>query len=148
VIPLSGDQPFPDAVQRVRLRSPRLGECVFALIAVRSVHEALLIKIEGIDDRDQASELAGASLEVEAGVLPPPGDDEMYVYELEGASVCDEQGVHLGTVRRLLDNGGQDLLDIESAEGERLLPLVDETLVRFDRTTRTLVVRPIPGLWE
>jgi 16S rRNA processing protein RimM len=148
VVPLALDEPFPDGARTVRVSSKRGEERVLTVASVRPIHEALLLTVEEIGDRDAARELTGWSLEIDARVLPPPEDGELYVYELEGASVVDETGRALGKVTAMVDNHGQDLLEIDAGGSERLLPFVPETIVGFDRERRQLTVRPIPGLWE
>ncbi|MFC1610598.1 ribosome maturation factor RimM [Myxococcota bacterium] len=147
VVPLALDEPFPEKAAMVRVRSVSL-ERVLTVRSVRPIHRAILMAFEEIPDRDAARELTGASVEVDANVLPGPSAGEVYIYELEGATVQDESGTVFGVVKRVVDNHGQDLLEIQSEEGERLLPFVEQTIVRFDRDTNALVIRPIAGLWE
>jgi ribosomal 30S subunit maturation factor RimM len=81
--------------------------------------------------------------------VPAAQAGEAYVYELAGARVVDTQGQQWGTVREVLDNAGQPLLVVISAEGvERLLPLVAQTLERVDRKAHCLTVRLPQGLWD
>jgi len=148
VVPHGGDEPFPPEARTVRVCSRSGVERVLTVATVRPIHRALLMTVEEIADRDAARELTGWSLDIDAEVLPPPSDDELYVYELEGAAVVDEAGARIGTVTRLVDNHGQDLLEIDADGRELLLPYVDETIIGFDRERRLLTVRPIRGLWE
>jgi 16S rRNA processing protein RimM len=148
IVPLAADEPFPPTARTVRVCSKLGVERVLTVATVRPIHKALLMTVEEIADRDAARELTGWSLDVDADVLPAPTDDELYVYEIEGAEVVDETGARIGKVIRLIDNHGQDLLEIDADGRERLLPFVDETIVGFDRERRVLTVRPIAGLWE
>ncbi len=148
VVPLALDEPFPESARVVRVRSKSGEERLLTVASVRAIHQAFLVTVDEISDRDGARALTGWALEVDAAVLPPAGEGEVYVYELEGATVVDEGGARIGTVVRLVDNRGQDLLEIDAGGRERLLPFVPETVVRFDRDQRRLTVRPIAGLWE
>ncbi len=141
-----GDTPFPAGVTRVRLGGGAAR--VYELCRVRPAHGAWLVTLAGVGDRDAAAALAGAELAVEVGELPPPGDGELYVFELEGATVVDEQGRTLGVVASLLERPAQDLLRVEGPDGELLLPYVAEIVLGFDRPSRTLLVRPPAGLWH
>lgn len=113
---------------------------------VRPIHGAVLLTIDELREREAVQTLAGARLSVLSEDVPK--DDAPYLFEFEGANAVDESGTVVGVVRRVADNGGQDLLIMDGPTGERMLPLVDETFVAFDRETNTLVVRPIPGLWD
>ena len=85
---------------------------------------------------------------VDKNDLPPLAPDEFFLYELVGAAVRDEGHNQIGVISRIQTGTGQDVLVIETPAGERLLPCVAEVLVHFDREQKTLVVRPVPGLWE
>jgi len=148
LVPAQRGAEWPRATVRVRLR-PRLGAPRLAeVVAARSVNEAVLVRFADIADRDAAQALGGTKVDVEAQALPPVAAGELYLYELLGATVLDEQGTELGRVRQLVDNNGQDLLVLESEHGERMVPLGPDTLRRFDRETQRVILRVAPGLFE
>jgi 16S rRNA processing protein RimM len=147
VVPLALDEPFPADARVVRVCSRTGATRVLEVEAARSIHQAWLLTFNGIDDREAARQLSGWALEVDAAVLPPAEEGELYVYELEGAAVVNEAGERIGVVRRLVDNHGQDLLEIDAGGRELLLPFVEDTVVAFDRERGVLTVRPIAGLW-
>lgn len=114
---------------------------------VRPIHDAILITLKEVSQREEIAELKGARIEVHRDLVPE--SEEPFFFELVGARVVDEDGAELGTLLTVGDNGAQELLVIESPEGEeRLLPWTDESVRGYDRAGRTLTVRPIPGLWE
>lgn len=120
-----------------------------AVTAIRSGGDAYLVTFEGVADRDVVrDQLTGAVVSVPKSAIAPLRDKEAYVFELVGASVVDEAGQSLGKVGAVLAGAGQDLLSIETPAGERLLPMVPETMRGFDRANGVLTVAPIPGLWE
>jgi 16S rRNA processing protein RimM len=149
LVPMHPDTELPDGLEHVRLR-PRHGEPqVMRLASVRAVHRAYLVTLEGVAGRDAAQAWGGAVLEIEASALPPLDPGEIYLHELVGARALDESGVVVGTVQGLVDNGGQDMLVLEApGGGERLVPFLDDTLIRFDRAARTAVLRVPAGLWD
>lgn len=118
------------------------------ILSVRTIHEGALVQLEGVDNRDVAQTLAGARLAIRSTDVPPTASDELYVYELEGFTAKDAAGVVLGQVRQVVDNAGQDLLVLDSPVGERLFPLVPQTLVGFDRDERVVTLRVPEGLWD
>ncbi|MEM9520994.1 MAG: ribosome maturation factor RimM [Actinomycetota bacterium] len=68
-----------------------------------------LVVFVGVDDRDQADALRNTILRAE----PLDDPDEMWVHELIGATVIDQDGVAHGVVTRVLENPASDLLEIE-----------------------------------
>ncbi len=148
LVPCDTDTPLPGDVERVRVRPRGGAPRLYSLAAARRVHEAYIVRLQEIESREEAQALAGAELDIERALLGAPGPGEIFVYELEGAVAEDEAGESLGQVRAVLDNRGQSLLSIDTPAGEKLLPLVPETLVRFDRQRRAVVVKVPQGLWD
>ena len=69
-----------------------------------------LVWFVGVDHRDQAEALRNVVLSAE----PIDDPDELWVHELIGATVIDQDGVAQGTVVRVLDNPASDLLELDS----------------------------------
>ncbi len=144
----SDDAELPEEVQRLRLR-PRSGAPkVLEVEGLRGVNGAYLVFFAGVEDRNAAELLAGAEVDIEASALPPLEPGEVYLFELTGAAAFDEAGTALGTVRAVLEGKAQDLLELDTPRGERLLPLAPDTLVRFERAERRVVLRVPQGLWD
>lgn len=82
-----------------------------------------LVQFVGIDDRDQAEAVRNLVLQAE----PIDDPDELWVHELIGATVIDQDGVAHGRVTRVLENPASDLLELD---GGTLVPVqfvVDHT---------------------
>jgi 16S rRNA processing protein RimM len=108
--------------------------------SVRPTSGALLVKLEGVDDRTRAESLAGQPVEVVRAAIPLE-DGEFLVGDLPGCVVVDTAGTSLGTIVSIM-HGPQDLLVIHDATHERLLPLVPAFLVEVDLAARRVVVDP------
>lgn len=65
--------------------------------------ERLVVRLEGVDDRDAAALLTGAWVEVERKDLPPTGDREYYRADLVGLEVENLEGIALGRVAYFID---------------------------------------------
>ena len=70
-----------------------------------------LVRFEGIDDRTAAEKLTNAPLQAE-----PLGndDDALWVHELIGSRVFDQQGVERGTCLAVIDNPAHDILELDT----------------------------------
>ena len=95
-----------------------------------------VLKLAGVDTRDQAEALRDARLEIprsEAKALP---SGSYYHFELEGLSAFDQEGRAIGAVAGVWETGATaPVLVIRDALGrETLLPFVDDfvTAVRPD----------------
>jgi len=96
-----------------------------------------IVTFEGIGDRSGAERIRGWSL------LAAPVEDPgaLWVDELVGARVLDQDGRQLGTVAALVANPASDLLELE---GGGLIPLV----FVVDRSKGRIVVDIPAGLLE
>lgn len=108
---------------------------------VRPTNNAVLLTVEGVEDKDAADALKGATIEVLRDAVPLD-EGEFFLADLPGAEVVDEQGNVLGKVHEIMSGGGQDILVIRDARLERLLPVVPDFIVAFDAAARRLTVAP------
>lgn len=136
----------------------------------------LVVRFQGIRDRDAAASLRGTWLSVDSGTLEPPEDpDEFRDHDLIGLAVRTADGSPVGEVTDVL-HYGQDLLVIgsnrsASASGpgggtggggtggggtaaartrpaEILVPFVKAIVTDVDLAAGVLVIDPPPGLLD
>jgi 16S rRNA processing protein RimM len=123
----------PSAIGAYGVLVTERGERV-TLKNVRTAHDHVIARIEGVTDRDGAERLKGRKLQVARDVLPDPeDDDEIYAADLEGLPVVDETGRALGEVVAVQNYGAGDLLEI-GTEGVRrtvLLPFSDDVVIEI-----------------
>jgi 16S rRNA processing protein RimM len=107
----------------------------------------LLVRFEGISDRDAAAELRGTWLMVDSATIAPPVDpDEFRDADLVGLSARTVDGTAVGTVDDVL-HSGQDVLVIKWADGrEIMLPFVRPFVPEVDVSSGYLVIDPPDGL--
>ena len=89
----------------------------------------LMARLQGLDDRDLAASLVGWQIAVEREQLPEPAEGEWYWADLIGMQVVGESGQALGSVVKVLPTGANDVLVLESDQGERLLPFVQGDVI-------------------
>ena len=109
----------------------------------------LLVRFEGVADRDAAADLRGTWLTVDSATLTPPEDpDEFHDTDLVGLSVRTLDGTQVGTVDDVL-HPGQDLLVIKSPEGrEILIPFVKAFVPEVAVSSGYLLIDPPEGLLD
>jgi len=125
---------------RVRLfRGPEVTEA--NLVACRPVHAGFLVRFEGIATRDAAAALAGQELHLPREVFGPLEEAEFYVEDIVGCEAFEPDGQRIGRVTGTFWNGAQDVMTIVGDDGgERLLPVVSDYLLQFERESRRLIV--------
>ena len=107
---------------------------------------ALVATLEGVAQREDAERLRGAEVGIARDDLPPLAEGEMYWTDLHGLAVINRDGVVLGHVSGMMDNGAHAILRVqpdasaERARGERLIPWVPAHVERVDPAGRTIQV--------
>jgi 16S rRNA processing protein RimM len=108
----------------------------------------VVAKLEGIDDRDAARELAGAAVMVERAALPACAPGEYYWTDLEGLSVRTVAGEELGTIDHLLAMPAHAVLVLAGTPA-RMIPFVSGTIVkRIDLDTGVVTVEWERRFWD
>lgn len=116
------------------------------LLDARPQGKSLVVRLEGIDTRELAEQLAGADVLMEKTALPELDSGDYYWYQLEGLEVSTREGVKLGRVDHLFETGANDVLVIRPSEDslddrERLLPfLPDDVIVQVDLVAGAMIV--------
>lgn len=100
----------------------------YSVVEGRPHGRGLVVKLEGLNDRDAAAALNGAEIAVNRSALPSPGGNEVYWADLVGATVVTREGVVLGQVDHVMPTGANDVL-VVMGERERLIPFVDDRVV-------------------
>lgn len=99
---------------------------------------SLVVRFDGVEDRDQAASFNLTNIAVERDQMPTLSDGEYYWHQLVGLRVvCSsgQQEVCLGEVKALLETGANDVLVVEPTDTsiddrERLVPYVPDIYVR------------------
>ena len=111
----------------------------------RPHHDRLLVKFEGIDDRDAADTLRGSVLVIPADQAPAIEEqDRFWVHQVVGLEVVTEDGRSLGRILEIQANPANDLW---VTEGGGLIPAVREVVVGVDLEGGRVTVRELPGLF-
>lgn len=140
-----------DALQPGRellLRGPDGSERRRVVQRVRPANRALLLKLEGVDDKDAADGLRGFSIHVSRHELPAPGPDEFYLSDLVGATVLFGDRV-IGRVEDVRTHPTVDSMLIRSGEGKLLeQPLAEHWLEAVDTAAGEVRLSTLDGLIE
>lgn len=109
---------------------------------------ALLVAIDGIDDRTAAEGAARARLLVPAADLPALADGEFYWHEVVGFTVATTAGESLGEIVETMGTGLNDVWVVQGAGREYLIPVIADVVRELDRAGRRIVIEPLPGLLD
>jgi 16S rRNA processing protein RimM len=116
-----------------------------ALRQRRPIPGGLIVRIDGIDDREAAESLKGARFEVARSALGPAEEGEYFVVDLIGCRAI-LAGEVLGDVVDVIAYPTCEVLVVAHA-GERLeIPLMDAYVGAIDVAGRSIEIRSIEGL--
>ena len=90
--------------------------------------KSIIVRFDGIEDRDAAAKLVGSDIGVSRDQLPEPEEGHYYWADLEGMNVVQKDGSALGKVAYLMATGANDVLVTEGPD-ERLIPFIPETVI-------------------
>ena len=116
------------------------------VMQVRTQGEDVVARIMGIESRNAAEDLRGATVQIRRAHFPPLDDNEFYWIDLIGHDVVNLAGEALGKVTGLMDNGAHPILRVEvPARGadkaqELLIPFVDRFVPGVDQTAKVITV--------
>jgi 16S rRNA processing protein RimM len=108
----------------------------------------LLLRFEGVRDRNAAEALRNTLLIAEVDPDETPEDpDEYYDHQLMDLDVVTKDGTEVGRISEISHLPSQDLFVVERADGsEVLIPFVEEIVVEIDLKEQRAVIDPPPGL--
>ena len=115
--------------------------------ASRSHGDRLLVRFEGLGDREQADALRGTLLVVPESASPELPEGSWWDHQIVGCAVETDAGRALGAVRDVIHTAANDVWSVvDAAETETLIPVIADVIVEVDVAGRRIVAREVPGL--
>jgi 16S rRNA processing protein RimM len=125
------------------------GSRVFTVQSVRDHSGRLLVKFAEVVDRATAEAVRGTLLIAAVELDERPADPgEFYDRQLIGLTAATPDGVEVGIVGSVLHLPAQDVLEIETTTGPRLVPFVAALVPEVDLDAGRLTVVDIAGLLD
>ncbi|MDD2901157.1 MAG: ribosome maturation factor RimM [Syntrophales bacterium] len=107
----------------------------------------ILLRLEGIETRDQAETLIGQQVKGDASRFPPLPEGEYYWFQILGLPVLREtDGDLLGHLREIIPTPGHDVYVVHLGEKELLLPAVEGVITEINLAEGWIKAAPPPGL--
>lgn len=102
-------------------------------------NDVLVVKLEGINDRDAAFACKGQQVAVPRDALPVLDETEYYWSDLIGLAVKNQQGVDFGKIADVFETGANDVIVVKG-EVDRLVPFTEQTVVEVNLEKQTMLV--------
>lgn len=97
--------------------------CPYVIQAVSQQKKGILLRLQGISNRNQAEALVGKEILIHREALPELDDDTWYWQDLYGLTVTDETLGELGVVETIFPTGASDMLVVKKGDKETLVPM-------------------------
>lgn len=134
----------PDDLARFdRIFDENQNEYKINLISTK--RDALIIGVEGIDNRNDAEKLRNTKLFIERSALPKVANDEYYHADLIGMEVVLSNGYKYGMVKNIVNFGAGDIIEIYSYDAEKLIyyPFTKQYVPHVDFVDSKIVLQPL-----
>jgi 16S rRNA processing protein RimM len=110
--------------------------------------DRVILKFHGTDSIESAEVLRDAEVCVHESEAVELEEDEFFDWELEGCEVETTGGEKLGSVREIMRTGGTEVLLIDGAERELMIPFAESICTEVDVENKRILVDPPEGLLE
>ena len=138
-----------EALQRLSSLFLRVGsdETEYGIEWLRMQKLMPVFKLLGIDDREAAEALVGAVVFTLLSESRPIEEGTWLVSELVGLDVflAEGDGAVFGRIKSVIANPANDILEIETDKGARLLPFVDTFVPKVDTKGGGIFIIPPEG---
>lgn len=134
----------PVSVENIRLKKIK---------SSRLQKNMVILKLEGVNDRNSAELLIGTDLFVERSSLPELEEGEYWADDLVGLTVIDSgTKKELGTVVDFVSSGNLDFLEIKSTDSEKIpvqtVPFNPHFVEMVNLEEKTLLLKGLAELFE
>ncbi len=107
----------------------------------------VIMELDGVSDIDAAIPMKGTVVYADRADFRLD-EGAYFIADLIGLPVLDaEDGHTYGTLREVINRGASDIYVIDTPEGERMMPVVDEFVKKVDPDTG-IFVTPIEGMFD
>lgn len=110
--------------------------------SMRFNQKNILITIDDIKDINEVIDLVG--LDIYTTEEAPLNEDEMYVDDLIGLKVYNQNDEYLGIVNDIISIPSNDIIEVIDNDNKILIPFIDDFIISIDE--EKIIINEIEGL--
>ena len=118
----------------------------FALQGHRFHQGTVLLKLDGVDDRNAAETFRDQWVWIAVEDAVPLKEGEVYLHQMLHLDVVTRDGEALGHVTQIIETGANLVYVVRGKQGEILIPDTDEVILAVDLGAGQMTVQLIEGL--
>jgi 16S rRNA processing protein RimM len=110
--------------------------------------DRIVFRFSGFDSIEKADTLRGVEICIPESQAVELDEDEFFDWQLKGCEVETIDGERVGVLRELMRTGGTEILVVENAGREYLIPFAEAICTDVDIVNRKITIDPPDGLLE
>lgn len=116
---------------------------------VRYMKEMVILKLQGVGDRNEAEAMKGKDLYIDESQLRDLPEDTYYIKDMIGIEVRNQNDEIIGRLKDVLQNTAQDLYEVELENKKTtLIPAVEEFVLDINIKENFMKVKLIEGILD
>lgn len=119
-----------------------------AVQSSRPFRRGYLIRLDGVETRDDAEALRGRYVLRPMAELEAVEEGEVFYHELLGMKVVTVAGEEVGKIVEVYELRPADLLEVKGASATHYIPFLASVVKKVDAETSTMVIDPPAGLLD
>ena len=145
-------KPFTDNIKEFEsfksIYIQKKGELIeFKIEKVMYVKQMVLLKLEGINDINEAEKYRNYYIKVDRNKMPKLPEDSYYIVDLLGCEVATVEGEILGKVDDVFPTGSNDVYVVKDENGKQILiPAIKDVIKSIDISNKKVIVKLMEGL--
>ena len=119
----------------------------FIIQDVKYSKNMVLLKLEGIDDIDEAQKYRNFYIKINREDAVELEDNSYFIVDIIGSEVYTDENVFLGKVIDVFPTGSNDVYTVKAEDGkEILLPAIEDVIKEVDIKNKKIIVHLLEGL--
>ena len=115
----------------------------FEITASRPQKHRWVLKLKGVDTPEDAETLRGALLQIPESQLHPLPEGQFYRFQIIGLLAVTRDGRELGPVKDVLETPANDVYQVQTPNGELLVPALPDFVLKVDLEAGKMVVEDV-----
>jgi 16S rRNA processing protein RimM len=107
-----------------------------------------IVKFQGINNQEDADRIKNTEVYIPEAIVKANDDEGVYLHELIGFTVVDNDLGEIGKVESVNDNSVQTLLIVKHLYTEHIIPYVDAFVTEVDTENKTIHTNLPEGLLD
>jgi len=116
------------------------------IIGINQSKNFWIILFEEISSRNDAEVIKGCRLLLPDDRLKPLESNEVFVHQIIGCCVEDQEGRILGKITDFLETGANNVYEVSNESSSFLVPDVPHVVLELNVERKRMIIDPLPGL--